>query len=459
MSGLSQSIFDRAPLFLQNLLVSVYNLQYLRRHGGIYRERKALYARTRTAPLEELLEIQSRRLAKLVRYAVARSPFYARLYRGIDVETIRRPADLARLPVVDKEMLRTNLDQIVTVPKRRSCAVRTGGSTGKSLEVRFAWSDIQDRYAMLDAFRERFGYRFGDRMAWFSGKSLVTPRDLRAQRFWKTDVFFKIRYYSTLHLARANLPHYVDDLNRFDPVLVTGFPGSVFEIAHYALRSGHRITARPRAIFLTAETLREDQTRVIEEAFGSTVRDQYASAEGAPFATECMEGRMHAELLSGVFEIVDQDLRPASEGELIVTSFHTYGTPLIRYRIGDTARFEEGSCACGSACPLIRILGRAIEYVYSEERGKVVLTNMQTCLKEVPGVVGFQLLQDAPDRLTVRAVVDRSVYSAESERTFARAIADRLGEAIEVTFEYADMLLRTANGKIRGVIRTFEPPD
>ena len=36
-----------------------------------------------------------------------------------------------------------------------------------------------------------------------------------------------------------------------------------------------------------------------------------------------------------MFEVVDENMQPATEGEILVTSFITHGTPLIRYRIGD----------------------------------------------------------------------------------------------------------------------------
>jgi phenylacetate-coenzyme A ligase PaaK-like adenylate-forming protein len=50
---------------------------------------------------EEIERIREKRFRRLLRTAVAKSPFYRNLYRGIDIETCR----LTDLPVVDKQTM------------------------------------------------------------------------------------------------------------------------------------------------------------------------------------------------------------------------------------------------------------------------------------------------------------------------------------------------------------------
>src|SRR5690606_30137882 len=94
---------------------------------------------------------------------------------------------------------------------------------------------------------------------------------------------------------------------------------------------------------------------VIGEVFGCRLVDQYASSEGAPFILECPSGRLHVHPLTGLFEVLDENGVPAREGEMVVTSFTTRGTPLIRYRIGDRLRLAlpEERCTCGWSFPLV----------------------------------------------------------------------------------------------------------
>lgn len=62
------------------------------------------------------------------------------------------------------------------------------------------------------------------------------------------------------------------------------------------------------------------------------------------------------------FEIVDPDtekeVNPGEKGELVITSFESLATPIIRYKTGDSAIFEKNDCPCGYAGPLLQILGR-----------------------------------------------------------------------------------------------------
>lgn len=63
---------------------------------------------------EAVLTHQRTRLAALIRYARARSPFYRDLYRDIDPT---RPVALAELPRIDKRLMMANFDRLVTDPR------------------------------------------------------------------------------------------------------------------------------------------------------------------------------------------------------------------------------------------------------------------------------------------------------------------------------------------------------
>src|SRR3954451_10165191 len=59
--------------------------------------------------------IQERRLRRMLRRAVEKSPFYRRKFRGIDVATCR----LSDLPTTDKNELMDHFDEVVTDPRIR----------------------------------------------------------------------------------------------------------------------------------------------------------------------------------------------------------------------------------------------------------------------------------------------------------------------------------------------------
>src|SRR5690606_31174902 len=326
-----------------------------------------------------------------------------------DIDKIRN------LPIINKETLRNNISDVVVKTEEILAKSKTGGTTGKSLEVRNFARNSQERHAFLDDFRSRFGYELGKKTAWFSGKALLTGKDIKKNRFWKTDFIHHVRYYSTFHIKENYLKYYVEDLIKYQPEYLVGFPSTMFEIAKNGLRNGYDFPAGViKAIFPTAETVTAETRKTIESFFKAKIYDQYASSEGAPFIFECKNGNLHLELQSGVFEVLDKNNQATNSGRLIVTSFTNEGTPLIRYDIGDSITLEDESktCTCGNKNPLVKeILGRIDDYVFSLENGKINLGNVSNTLKDTRGIVRFQAIQNQLDTIEVLLVIDDTIYN------------------------------------------------
>ncbi|GAP68540.1 phenylacetate-coenzyme A ligase PaaK, adenylate-forming domain family, partial [Bacteroidales bacterium 6E] len=413
-------IYNQLPNPLQNLFVTAYNiLSYKRRMGGQYSHWLNHFRNNFNLSIDELQKEQLRRLKFLLEHAQKNSPYYSILFNEIDFSNFTSISDLQALPFLTKEDIRKNIDEIISGPKSKLKLAKTGGTTGKSLNVYYTYNNGQERFAMLDAFRGEFGYKLGKRTAWFSGKSLITARDIRKNRFWKTDYWYKVRYYSTFHIKDDYLKHYIHDLMKFKPEFMVGFPSSILEIARYGLKNGYEFPSGViKAIFPTAETLTKEMRADIETFFQTRMYDQYASSEGAPFIFECKKGNLHMELQSGVFEVLDENDQPSQTGRLIVTSFTTEGTPLIRYDIGDSVTLEDPDkvCSCGNNNPMVKeILGRIDDYVYSPENGKINIVNIANAIKDVKGIVRYQVIQEELNSLMFMIVADNQIYNKDCE--------------------------------------------
>jgi Coenzyme F390 synthetase len=298
-------IYNILPNFLQESLITLYNIKsYGYRYAGKYEEFRNTFKKNRYLKLDELKKIQSERYSQVINKAITQSEFYKKLYENID-----NPSDInniRNLPIVSKETIRNNIDSIVIKTNEKLITSKTGGTTGQSLIVKKRKQDIQERFAMLDDFRSRFGYELGKKTAWFSGKSLLTPIDIKKKRFWKTDHKHNVRYYSTFHIKEDYLKHYVNDLIKYSPEFLVGFPSSILDIAKYGIANGYVFPPNTvKAVFPTAETVTIDMRAAIESFFKTKIYDQYASSEGAPFITECESGCLHMELQSGVFEVLN----------------------------------------------------------------------------------------------------------------------------------------------------------
>lgn len=446
---MKEKLYQLLPDFLQGLLISLFNyLAYKDRYGANYKKYRTLFLENRSVSLEDLKKKQEESFNKFLSQSIENSKFYNH-YPSVKLENIRL------LPILNKEDLRKDINQVYTISKKEGIVSKTGGTTGKSLEVLFTKDNMQERFAMLDDFRARFGYELGKKTAWFSGKNLLTPVDIKKERFWKTDIFYKVRYYSTFHLKEDYLKHYVEDLIKFSPEFLVGFPSSILEIAKFGLKNNYDFPKDTvKAIFPTAETITQEMREVIGAFFKTKLINQYASSEGAPFIFECNNGNLHLELQSGVFEVLDEENNPTQSGRLIVTSFTTEGTPLIRYDIGDSIELEDNKkyCNCGNNNPLVKhILGRIDDYIYSPENGKINLGNISNTLKDTMGIVKFQVIQNRLDELEILIIIDENLYSKKIENIFLKNWKDRLGDNMTIKLTYLKDIAVEKSGKFRMV--------
>ncbi|WP_405210508.1 phenylacetate--CoA ligase family protein [Dokdonia sp. Asnod2-E02] len=445
-----EKVYKLLPHLFQNFLISLYNYSNNRiRYGGKYKNYRKIFKENSTLSLQQLKVVQKDRYKSFICNAIERSDYFKKKFNNIE-----SPTDfslISQLPILSKEDIRVNLNDVYTISKKGAVISKTGGTTGKSLEVYFTKEDYQERFAMLDNFRSNFGYELGKKTAWFSGKNILTDKDVKKNRFWKEDYIYNVKYYSTFHIKKDYLRFYIKDLIEFAPEFLVGFPSNIVEIAKYGIAENISFPKGiVKAIFPTAESITEVNKNIIESFFHCGVYDQYASSEGAPFIIECSNRNLHLELQSGVFEVLNKDNEPAQSGKLVVTSFTTHGTPLIRYDIGDSIELSTEVCNCGNNNPLVKeILGRIDDYVYSIEKGKINLGNVSNTLKDINGIIKFQAEQNHIDHILIKIIKDPKSFTTKSEDKFRQNWIDRVGSKIDLKFEYVSQIPLEKSGKFR----------
>jgi phenylacetate-CoA ligase len=121
-------------IFIRNIIAPLWawreNSPYLRHLHTV----QAMQRRGDLAIRDE----QLLRLQKLVRHSFANTEFYHTRFveAGITPDSIVALSDLARLPLVCKDDIRANKEQMVSrsLPKEKLIPRKTSGSTGVSLE-------------------------------------------------------------------------------------------------------------------------------------------------------------------------------------------------------------------------------------------------------------------------------------------------------------------------------------
>ncbi len=446
-------IYNHSPIFVQNILTTMqgYKLKK-RRFGTAYAEYLAELRKRDYSDKSFLTEYQNSRVRELVKYAYENSPFYREFYKDVDISAINTVEDLKKLPILPKELVRANIEKMYTIPMSEGTVSNTSGTTGTSMTFVYTREDHQRRLAYLDHFKSALGFEhLKMRRASFNSSKIVPPTQKR-KVFWRDNLAMKQRIFSGFHCKGDNLPYYVKGLNKYKPHSMDGYPSAMYEVAKYILDNNIKLSFTPVAIFPTAETLLPHYKEAIEKAFGCRVYDQYASSEGAPFITECTLGKLHYCLDTGVIEI-DED------GEMAVTCFETHGTPLIRYKIGDSVIFDEAdkTCDCGSALPIIKsIQGRSLDYIYSPQNGKFTSVYLSLVSQDFNNCVqNMQFIQNTEDSVDIY-IVATDKYTSDMDDIIIGKLHYSLGEEMKLNLHHVDTLRKDPSGKFRFIINNLK---
>lgn len=440
-----QQLYSALPVSLQHVCATAQGAKYYRwRYGGIFQEYLCSLIDTEHLPANQLRELQTARLNGLLQFASIHVPHYRQ--HGTAAFTTKdqireRPADFIA----------------ATVPRRALIPWHTSGTTGKPLTIYYDRPALQRMWAFVELYRHTAGVTKDDRRGQFTGKMIVPPGQAPSTKiFWRRDLANRALLLSTVHLLPKNLPYYAAALEDFRPVYLCGYPSSMHVLAEYYRRAGQR-PAPLKAVLTSAETLLDTQRRTIEETFRTRVFDQYGQTEMQSFWYECPAGRMHAHPLAGITEILRPDGSPAAPGEMgeiVLTGLINYAMPLIRYRVGDTARASSEKCPCGRGMPVIQeIGGRLDDFVYTRERG--FLGRLDPVLKGVHNIVESQFEQESLDVLRVR-FVPAPQFTHEDLHVLESNLRACVGRDIHLEFECTHRIPRSANGKFRFVISRLD---
>lgn len=248
-------------------------------------------------------------------------------------------------------------------------------------------------------------------------------------------------------------------LDAFRPTVVFTYPSTAVILAEEARRG--RLAARPAEIVTGGETLTPGMRRFVADAFGCPVASEYGASEFLPLAMECPLGAPHLNADWAILEPADADGRPVPAGTrgdcCLLTNLANHLQPLVRYRLDDRVTILPGACGCGSALPVIEVLGRSDDLLRLG-REEVLLSPMAltAVLEDEAGLFDFQLVQRAADRLELRCRHD----GVDDRRSLARArdvlqawLLRQGVTGLAVRARHGAPLRSGSSGKVKRVIR------
>jgi len=248
-------------------------------------------------------------------------------------------------------------------------------------------------------------------------------------------------------MSPENLPYYISELRRKQPLWLHGYPSLLALLASYILENKLELGYRARWITIGAENLLPQQSDLIEHAFGVRPHQHYGMAEAVANFSECDHRNLHVDEDFAAVEFV-----PNSGGgyRVIGTNFSNLAMPLLRYDVGDTVTLQNGTCACGRPGRIVSgVDGRAEDYVILKNGAKV--GRMDHIFKDMVHIREAQIVQKYPGEMTINIVPGHKYSDSDNVRLLEETFK-RVGKDMTVKIEYVEKIARSKTGKLRFVV-------
>jgi phenylacetate-CoA ligase len=400
-------------------------------------------------------ENQLQDLQRLLHYVYNHNAFYRQRFQQIEAvpDDIKSFSDFLKFPILTREDIRDNLNNMISDQFTASGLLRrrTGGSTGIPLQVYQDKACQKTKEALVRRHNSWAHFLLGKKVASLWGD--IKPPSLQ-MRIYNAFVGRTI-YLDTLKMDSDNMIGFAQRISQTGTRLLFGHGHSIFFFAKY-LKEKNITDLTLEGIISTAETLSNEERRVVEDLFGNIVFDRYGCEEIGLIASECEEhDGLHVAAEGIYLEILDGDEQ--TPGRIVVTDLVNRGTPLIRYEIGDYAKTKSGVCKCGRGLPRMgNVIGRTSDILYTPE-GKMIsgISILDTFTIHIPGIKQVQIVQEQIDQLIFNVVKDKN-FSEESLNILTSSIPKYFGLSMKFQIRYVERIPLTGRGKFQYTINRIK---
>ncbi|MEV4096037.1 phenylacetate--CoA ligase family protein [Streptosporangium saharense] len=391
---------------------------------------------------------------RMLALARSRVPYYRDdpRYAGGPLRTL---ADLARLPVLDKQVLREQpLERMLAdgVDLDDCLSFQTSGSTGR--RVRIVHDQDSHDYHMAACVRRFLA----------TGRYLPTDRLSHIRPFAPPARMFERFNLFRRHVILSHRPmrEIKEELLANRPKVLIGYPVHLRALLRALTPEEMAELRRTLRIVMTeSELLLPEHRKLFAEQFGAPVFDEYSAFEVLNVTYDCRHGRAHLGEDRIYCEVVDDNGIPLPDGEqghVVVTAFLERAMPLVRYNLGDIGLIEPGRCRCGRRFRTLRLTtGRSNDYVTLPSGERLYPDAFLHLAATHPGVSECFVHQDAEGLVRVHVVpadeAGEGVYETVRHKLFTLA-----GGEFPLEVVPAETVRITVGGKGRFVTSDYAAP-
>lgn len=432
-----------------HLLVPIYN--YLKKDLSLKYVEEV--ERFNGRSLEEIKSFQLARIRFVADYAFKNTKYYRKLFDelGIDNPSILSWEDYARVPLLTKDIIREEKENLVSQQFKESQLRKTatGGTTASPIPFYSDWDSTNRKRSATIAFDKWLGYQPGFQSVylWQARQDMIELKGLKQK-------LSNMLVHRNLFLAGSPLDDqimecYYQKIRSISPKLLQAYPTPLEIFATFLAAKNYKLNIP--AVTCTAEPLYKRQSQLFEQVFGAKPYNWYGAREAGRIASECKEHNgMHINAYGVHLEIAQDDYGKKGYGSIILTDLWNIGMPVLRYEIGDVGVMTDSPCACG--CNLPRLL---------DMYGRVNDTFVNSKGQRIPGVWFPNQFVRSCDEIKQMQVLQHSIkefellivkadnFSYETEQWLKDRLNEFMQEENLIKITYVNEVPKEKSGKVR----------
>lgn len=426
------------PLWLNNILLK-FNQSAFVIYGKKYHEYKKFIHQNKYQ------YDNSNELVKIVNYAVENVPYYKRKYKKIN----NIDEFIEQFGFIDKNIIKKDFYSFLSTDFKKSDYVlaTTGGTSGNPLKMYMPENRHIVELGTMHTLWENVGFNHHTR-AVIRNKRLKDGVDYLINPITKEVIFDGYRLNDQYFMIIYNT------IKKLNIQYIHTFPSTAYEFSRFMYQKGLD-TSFIKSFLSSSETVYPYQTELIKNKLDIKFYNWYGHSEKVVLGGYCkFSDAYHIEPTYGFFELIDEDGKPIKEtgkvGEIVGTTFHNLGMPLIRYKTDDYAEYVGNYCKyCNRHVTLIKnIEGRRNGLKIYDADGSYTTTTATVNYHDdiYQYFAGLQHVQTEKGKLDI-LVIKGDGFTPEHGERLRRYYKSKFSRGMQINIKYVDQLLRKPNGK------------
>ncbi len=402
--------------------------------------------------IKELKKYQEQKLQELLLHSCRYVPYYNEvLYKsGVVSNGKLNLNNWHNIPILTKDIIRTHSDNLVATdsPKnqRKPYCNSSGGSTGEPVSF---WQDkIYNDWNVSNKifYKLNGGQDIGEKelRIWGSERDLLVGEEKLSVRL--RNWLYNRKEINAFKMSYNGMKKYLEIWKNFQPTWIEAYVQSIYELAKFSLENNYKLPS-PKGILVTAGCLHKKQYDLILEAFKTPIYNRYGSREVGDMAcglvSDMNKQNLDLSPWNHYIEIVDNNGFPVSdnkEGYVVVTTLNNKTMPLIRYKIGDIARYSKQE----NKYQFSKVIGRDVN-IFKTKTGDLIDGEFFThefYLKN--WVKKFQIVQKNYELIHINVVGEKNKKDMELIETDIKKV---MGNDCVIKWNFVTEIESLKNGK------------